>query len=321
MKRIARFLTVALCALLAVGAGALAACGSEKTEPRKTCLVQVDGGTGGGYYYVDTNCTVVAEVPEGKQFMKWTSGSTDLSPNAEYTFTVTKNIRLKAVFADDIPDMNVYTVSVRYGYGGGIFFKGTSVHLKAGEYYGATFTGWEAAYKGANGEAVTETVSTEPEFDLTVDKDISLVARYDAEKLQTPNNDNGEMFRISANGAYEMDRNGSTAFVNGCAYLLYTAYERDENGDFVAVGRGKMVPLAEKEGEYYHYMWSMDETLKVGLKGNKCDIYQDVASAKDVIRAILNVQTNKKYYISVQAKGGDDTPIDSEESAKFAVQF
>ena len=330
MKKFVRLAAAALCAVLVLGVTAFAACKTDGgAAPRKSCLVRVEGGSGGGYYYVDTNCTVTAEVPQGKQFIKWVSGETDLSPNAEYTFTVTKNVSLKAVFAEDIPDIEVYSVNVRYGYGGGNYLKGTTVHLTAGEYYGATFIDWAATYTGADGVEVTETVSTEPEFDLTVDKNVSIQARYDGAKLETPNNANGEMFKIAANGAYELDRNkdGSgnrkTAFVPGCAMLLYNVYELKEGteSEFELVSQVKVIPIGHQVGEYHHYMYDMEETMQIGLKGGSGDIYQDVAAQKDEMRKAMKVQAGKKYYISVRAMGGDDTPIDSEESVKFAVQF
>lgn len=331
MKRIAKLLSVALGLLLTLGVFTLVACnGNDVTEPQKSCLVQVEGGTGGGYYYVNTNCTVTATVPEGKQFMKWVSGETDLSPNATYTFTVTKNIRLKAVYADDVPDVEAYTVNVRYGTGGGVFLNGTTVHIKAGEYYGATFVEWKATSKGADGADVTETVSDKAEFDYAVEKDVSLEAIFDATKIATPQNENGQMFSISSNGAYELDRmkeadgtTRKTAFVNGCAYLLYNVYELKEGteDEFTLVSRSKVVPIGHAEGEYWHWMYDMDETMRVGLKGGNGNIYQDVASAKDDMRKIMKIESGRKYYISVRAMGGDDTPIDSEESAKFAVQF
>ena len=67
-------------------------------------------------------------------------------------------------------------------------------------------------------------------------------------------------------------------------------------------------------------MYNMDGTMRAGLKGDPGDIYQDT-NVKDDIRKIMNIQTNRTYYISVRAMGGDDTPIDSDESAKFAVRF
>ena len=285
------------------------------------------GRYGGGYYYVDTNCTVTAVVPEGKQFIKWVSGETDLSANAEYTFTVTKNIKLKAVFEDDIPDITLYTVNVRWGNGSGNYFAGKKVNVSVvQDYVGATFTGWEATYK-VNGEDVTEVISTQASFELTVDKDIDITARYNAVPLATPTNDNGQMFCVAANGAYEFARqktsDGSkmTAFVPGCAFLLYTAYVKNGDNELVKVGQGKVVPLPKQEGEYYHYMYSLDGKTKGGLKGGNGNIYQDTPDAKATIRAILGMELNNTYYITAQAKGSDDSPIDSKESAAFAVRL
>lgn len=334
MKRSFRLWTVILGVVFALGCGALIACGGDEQTtqtpsepPVKSCFVQVDGGSGSGYYYVDTNCTVKAEVPAGKQFIKWTAGTTDLSANEEYTFTVTGNIKLTAVFADDIPDVALYEINVHWGLGSGKYFAGTKVTLSVlQEYVGATFTGWEATYKGADGSDVTKIISTDSTYELTVDKSMNITAAYDATPLVTPDNSKGQMFHISDNGAYELDRQktegggNKTAFVEGCAFLLYTAYEKDEDDVMTVVGQGKVVPVP-KEGEYYHYMYSMDGTIGTGLKGGNGNIYQDVSDALTKIRTILNVESNKTYYITVRAMGGDDTPIDSAESDAFAVKF
>lgn len=343
MKRFVRLASLALCAILSLGVAVFAACSKDDAEPQKSCLVQVEGGTGGGYYYVDTNCTVIAEVPAGKQFIKWVSGETDLSPNAEYTFTVTKNIKLKAIFADDVATTEAVTLNVKYGFGSGRYLKGTTVRISVENtaYYGAVFADWSVTYKGADGKTVTEIISNETEFDLLADKDMAVEARYMPAKLQKPVNENGEMFKIAANGAYELDRNTNaefgkvnpdngkvTALVDGCAYLLYNAYELKAGTDdeYVLVGQAKLVllktPVQVGADTIRHYWWNMEGTEYALLKGKSGDIYQDDATQKTKIRDILNVESGKTYYISVQTKGGDgETPLDSEESAKFAVAF
>ena len=330
MKKSVRFISVILGSILAISCGALIACGGNGGEtfepPEKPCLVRVEGGTGGGYYYVNTNCTVKAEIPEGKQFMKWVAGTTDLSPNAEYTFTVTKNIALKAVFADDVPNTEVYDIDVHWGNGSGTYFGGSKLTVTPDSKYSSLkFTGWEATYE-ENGEEVTKLVSTQSVYEFTVDKDMYLTATFEEIKLAAPDNSDGAMFKVSANTAYEFDRqknaDGSrkTAFVQGCEYLLYVAYEKNASDELVEVGRGKIVPLAKQEGEYHSYFYSMDEKTFTGLKGGKGDIYQDVSDAKATIRKIMNMEVGKEYFVTVQAMAADDTPYnDSDVSDAHAV--
>lgn len=54
--------------------------------------------SGDGIYKLGENATVVAKVDDGYNFDGWYKGSTKVSSNTKYTFTVTENISLKAVF-------------------------------------------------------------------------------------------------------------------------------------------------------------------------------------------------------------------------------
>lgn len=331
MKRCMRVFTVIIGAFLSLCAVAFTACGGDEDDksvtPEKSCLVQVEGGTGGGYYFINTNCTVKAEIPEGKQFIKWISGETDLSPNAEYTFTVTKNVKLKAVFGDDVPSTKTCTLDVHWGNGSGTFLEGSVVTLTVdGKYSGLQFTGWQATYRDADGSDKTEIISTESRYDLTVTKDMYVTACFNESKLATPDNSKGQMFSVSANTAYELDRqkneDGSrkTALVDGCGYLLYTAYTKNADGGLTQVGQGKIIPLAKQEGEYHSYMYSMDGEIKTGMKGPRGDLYQDTADGKAAIRRILNMEVGTEYFITVQAVAGEDTPYTSSDvSAAYAV--
>ena len=74
-----------------------AACGGDKYT------VTVVNGTGGGEYEKNTDVTVTATVPEGQLFEKWTSDGEDVSTDNPYTFKVTKDITLTAVFTVNSP--------------------------------------------------------------------------------------------------------------------------------------------------------------------------------------------------------------------------
>ena len=62
--------------------------------------VTVVGGTGSGTYIDGSNATVTATVPEGKEFVEWQIGGEKVSDSAEYTFKVTGDVTITAVFED-----------------------------------------------------------------------------------------------------------------------------------------------------------------------------------------------------------------------------
>ncbi len=65
-----------------------------------TTINPTDGGTvsEGGVYDYGTNCTVIATANEGYVFLNWSKNGEVVSCNAAYTFTVTENADLEAVF-------------------------------------------------------------------------------------------------------------------------------------------------------------------------------------------------------------------------------
>ena len=87
----------------------------------ETCTVSVTNGTGGGTYDKGTSATVVA-TGEASQFIGWKNGSGDwVSKNTSYTFTVSSDVSLTAVygpitlssgFSIPIPDYSVDYESV-----------------------------------------------------------------------------------------------------------------------------------------------------------------------------------------------------------------
>ena len=99
MKGIRKLTGLIVALMLCVGL--LAACGGT-TETTKYALT-VNGGTGGGSYDTGTQVTATATVPDGKAFVAWLEGETEVSTANPYTFTLSKNTTLTATFtpADD----------------------------------------------------------------------------------------------------------------------------------------------------------------------------------------------------------------------------
>lgn len=72
-----------------------------------------NGGTitGAGQYESGEQCTLVATANEGYNFVKWTEGGSQVSTNDHYTFTVTGNRSLVAVFQAQAPVTHTITIS------------------------------------------------------------------------------------------------------------------------------------------------------------------------------------------------------------------
>ena len=118
-----------------------AACGSDKEETATKYTVTVVNGTGGGEYEENTDVTVTATIPEGQAFEKWTSEGADVSTDNPYTFKVTKDITLTAVF-DDPSTATTYTVTVEGGEGSGEYEKDAQVVVTADVGSEEVFVGW-----------------------------------------------------------------------------------------------------------------------------------------------------------------------------------
>ena len=80
----------------------LTACGTKETEsetPKYT--VTVIGGTGGGEYEENADCTVTASIPEGQSFIGWEIGGEIVSAQNPYTFKVTASVTVTAQFESE----------------------------------------------------------------------------------------------------------------------------------------------------------------------------------------------------------------------------
>ena len=137
-----------------------------------------EGGTvtGGGKYQKGKTCVVTASANEGYVFTNWTENGTQVSTNANYTFTVAENRNLVANFQ---AQQQQYTINVSANpnnggtvTGGGIFNQGASCTVTAtpaNSNY--TFTNWTE-----NGNVV----SSQANFTFTVTSNRTLVANFNA---------------------------------------------------------------------------------------------------------------------------------------------
>ena len=129
--------------------------------------------TGGGTYNQGASCTVHATANSGYTFVNWTENGTQVSSNANYTFTVTGNRNLIAHFQQQ---QQQYTISVSANpsnggsvSGGGTFNQGASCTVHATANNGYTFVNWTE-----NGTQV----STNANYSFTVTGNRNLVANF-----------------------------------------------------------------------------------------------------------------------------------------------
>lgn len=133
-----------------------------------------EGGTveGDGVYIVGETCTLTATAAENYQFTHWTENGNVVSTNAIYSFQVTADRDLVAVFTSTIP-VNI-TVSANPSKGGtvsggGEFLAGETCTVVATPKNGYTFMGWTEN---------ENTVSNLLEYSFIVNNDRNLVANF-----------------------------------------------------------------------------------------------------------------------------------------------
>ena len=153
-----------------------------------------NGGTvtGGGTYQQGQSCTVTATANTGYTFLRWTENGSQVSTNANYTFTVTDNRTLVAQF-----QAQSYTISVSASptnggsvSGGGTYNYGQSCTVTATANSGYSFTNWTE-----NGSQV----STNSSYTFTVNSNRTLVAHFMANP-QAPTGAINGLFTINSNG-------------------------------------------------------------------------------------------------------------------------
>ena len=135
-----------------------------------------NGGTvsGAGQYYGNTSCTLTATPNPGYEFICWRQGSTQVSTDPTYTFTVTGNASYTAIFTM-IPQYTI-TATANPTAGGtvtgaGTYYQNTPCTLTATASTHYEFTNWTS-----NGTQV----STNPTYTFSVTASGSYTANFAA---------------------------------------------------------------------------------------------------------------------------------------------
>lgn len=142
-----------------------------------------DGGTveGGGTYLEGETCTVTATTADDYQFIKWTENGATVSTDSIFSFTVTSDRALVAVFGSTIPMSITVSASPNSGgtvSGGGEYLFGQTCTVTATPNSGWAFANWTE-----DGTVV----STEPTYSFEVEGERDLVANFSYEAIVTGN--------------------------------------------------------------------------------------------------------------------------------------
>lgn len=132
--------------------------------------------SGSGSYTYGQSCTVHATANTDYTFSKWTENGSQVSTSANYTFTVTGDRDLVAVFIHNGYTVNVSADPTSGGTvtGGGTFSQGDNCTVEATHNEGYIFTNWTE-----NGTVV----STNANYSFTVTGNRTLVANFSLTKV------------------------------------------------------------------------------------------------------------------------------------------
>ena len=166
-----------------------------------------DGGTimGEGAYANGSTCTLTATASSGHQFVCWTEGDNIVSSNATYSFTVSSNRSLYAVFATctEIPNYDYQITPAA------TWFSHTSSTSEASCY--------KKIYRLPVMSGVTYTFKTGCSNGATADFDTKLLLYDSSGSLITSNDDDSECGSSLSRIVY-------TATYSGNAYLVVTGW-------------------------------------------------------------------------------------------------
>ncbi len=140
-------------------------------EITATANPEVGGSvTGAGNYDYGTQCTLTATPNEGYGFVAWTENDEIVSTDTDYSFLVTGERSLVAVFMPTFV-INAETNNTEYGYvtGDGTYFEGEICTLTASSNEGYIFRAWTED---------GETVSTNALYTIQVTSNRNLVAHF-----------------------------------------------------------------------------------------------------------------------------------------------
>ena len=182
--------------------------------------------TGGGTFESGQSCTLTATANTGYTFVNWTKGSTVVSTNSTYTFTVTESADYQANFSRITYTITAVANPVEGGTieGAGVYEDQDTPHLIAHANEGYVFVNWTE-----NGEVVY----TDPHYVFTADSNRDLVANFAATTTQTQSINAGWNWYstyIELSGAEGLSQFEQAVGSNVTTIMAQHGYVTNENG-------------------------------------------------------------------------------------------
>jgi len=201
---------------------------------------------GGNTYHQGQTCTVTATANSGYTFVNWTENGTQVSTNANYTFTVTGNRNLVANFQ---AQPQQYTINVSANpsnggsvTGGGTYQQGQTCTVSATANSGYTFINWTE-----NGTQV----STNASYSFTVTNNRNLVAHFTAQNyVITAIADPTAGGIVTGSGGYNY---GESCTLTATANAGYTFVNWTKNGTQVSTNQTCTFTVTESATYIAHF--------------------------------------------------------------------
>ena len=255
--------------------------------------------TGAGSYASGSTCTLWATPNSGYEFVNWLENGATVSTNATYSFTVTGNRNLVAVFdvATTYYDITATANPINGGTvtGGGTYAQGSTCTLRATANSGYFFVNWTK-----NGTAV----STNPNYSFTVTDNASYVANFEPvpeEYTITVNADPANGGTVSGGGTYP---EGSTCVISAMPNTGYVFENWTINGSEVStdptysfiVSRDAIYVAHFTQSTNHVTITAMAEPVEGGAVsgggtyelGDNCTLYAIAASGYEFVNWTLN---------------------------------
>jgi len=262
----------------------------------------ITGGNvnGGGTFNYGQSCTVHATANEGYTFINWTENGSQVSANADYTFTVTSNRTLVAHFSTQGYVITAMADPEEGGIvsGSGGYNFGEVCTLTATANVGYTFVNWT--------KDNTE-VSTEPTFSFTVSESATYVAHFSINSYDiTATADPEEGGIVSGADEYEY---GASCTLTATANENYEFINWTKDGIEVSTETSITFTVTESATYVAHFRYydNVDEDLA------SCQIYPNPFASTVSIKAervVKSVSIYDVYGRLVKEQKVSDSVID-----------
>ena len=239
--------------------------------------------TGGGYYQPDTEVTITATANTGYTFLNWTSGTTVVTADASYTFTVTEDVDFVANF-----ELNSYTITVSANpeeggtvTGGNTYNHGATATLTATAHDGYRFVNWTKDNNVVSSNATyTFAVTADGDYVANFAEIVYYEVRVSAEPegLGTVTGGNtyedGQQCVITAtpaDGAYFINWTENGTQVSTAATYTFTVHG---NREFVAhFGADNVGEISDKNVVLYPNPTSDKVMIESSEYVRRCEVY------------------------------------------------